>query len=367
MQWKGPFTIIEKVNAVDYKVSINGKIKTYHGNMLQRYHRRLSTDEDIGDVDTQTVSCVAVIEEQDVGIEPEVYHEVDKRGVCMEFPSYAAKESNSDVQVNKDLMPESQAEVWQLLTDFSDVFTDVPGTTNIVEHEKVVTPSQPVRSRQYPAPYSLKKNIKQEIENMIKLDIIEPCNSTYASPVVMVSKSDGTYRFCCNFCKLNSITVSDAEPIGNQEEIFSKMAQSKYFTKIDLSTGYCQIKMKKSSQPLTTVITSEGLFSFKKMPFELINSGATFCRMMRVLLKGLENTDNFVDDIIVHTQSWQVHISCLRQLFQRLREALLTARPSKCVLGVETIGFLGHVLGAGTIKPNPEKSEGYKKMSETYQ
>ena len=361
MQWKGPFTIIEKVNAVDYKVSIKGKIKTYHGNMLQRYHRRLSTDEDIEDVGTQTVSCVSVVEEQDFGVEPEVYHEVDNRGVCMEFPSYAAKESVSDVQVNKDLMPERHAEVQQLLTEFSDVFTDVPGTTNIVEHEIVVTSSQPVRSRQYPAPYSLKKDIKQEIENMIKLDIIEPCNSPYASPVVMVRKSDGTYRFCCDFRKLNSITVFDAEPIGNPEEIFSKMAQSKYFTKIDLSKGYWQIKMKKSSQPLTAFITSEGLFSFKRMPFGLINSGATFCRMMRVLLKGLENTDNFVDDIIVHTQSWQLHISCLRQLFQRLREARLTARPSKCVLCVETVGFLGHVLGAGTIKPNPEKVKDIRK------
>ena len=91
------------------------------------------------------------------------------------------------------------------------------------------------------------------------------------------------------------------------------------------------------------------------MPFGLVNSGASFCRMMRVLLKGLENTDNFVDDIIVHTQSWRIQISCLRQLFKRLREARLTARPSKCVVGVETITFLGHVLGAGTIEPSPEK------------
>ena len=91
MQWKGPFTIIEKVNAVDYKVSIKGKIKTYHGNMLQRYHRRLSTDEDIEDVGTRTVSCVSVVEEQDVGVEPEVYHEVDNRGYVWNFPHMQQK------------------------------------------------------------------------------------------------------------------------------------------------------------------------------------------------------------------------------------------------------------------------------------
>ena len=284
-----------------------------------------------------------------------MFHETDNRGVYIQFPTYVAKESVRDVQVSSDLTFEEQAEVQELLTEFSDVFTDVPGTTNIVEHEIILTSSQPVRSKQYPAPYSLKKDIKQEIENMIKMDIIEPCTSPYASPVVMVRKADGTYRFCCDFRKLNSITVFDAEPIGNPEEIFAKMAQSRYFTKIDLSKGYWQIKMKRSSQPLTAFITSEGLFAFKKMPFGLINSGATFCRMMRILLKGLESTDNFVDDIIVHTQSWQVHISCLRQLFQRLREAQLTARPSKCVVGVESVVFLGHILGAGTIKPSPEK------------
>ena len=309
------------------------------------------------------LSCVSVIEESEMEIVHGECKEIDNKWVSVQSPAYTSKESLSDVQICNDLSTEKKAEIQELLNEFSDVFSDVSGTTNIVEHEIKLTSSQSVRSKQYPVPYSLKEDIKEEIENMIKLDIIEPCNSPYASPVVMLKKTDGTYRFCCDFRKLNSITVFDAEPIGNPEKIFSKMAQDKYFTKMDLLKGYWQIKIKKSSQPLTAFITSEGLFSFTKMPFGLVNSGASFCRisgasfcrMMRVLLKGLENTDNFVDDIIVHTQSWRIQISCLMQLFKRLREARLAARPSKCVVGVETITFLGNVLGDGTTEPSPEK------------
>ena len=247
MQWKGPFTVMEKVNPFDYKVNIKGKIKTYHGNMLQQYHRRPKNVDDVQESETQMLSCVSVIEESEMEIVQEECKEIDNKWLSVEFPAYTSKESVSDVQFCNNLSPEKKAEIQELLNEFSDVFSDVPGTTNIVEHEIKLTSSQPVRSKQYPVPYSLKKDIKEEIENMIKLDIKEPCNSPYASPVVMVRKTDGTYRFCCDFRKLNSITVFDAEPIGNPEEIFSRMTQDKYFTKIDLSKGYWQIKMKKSA------------------------------------------------------------------------------------------------------------------------
>lgn len=157
------------------------------------------------------------------------------------------------------------------------------------------------------------------------------------------------------FKKLNKITVFDAEPIGNPEEIFVKMAKGKYFTKIDLSKGYWQIKVKPSCQHLTAFITSEGLFSFKRMPFGLVNAGATFCRMMRLLLRGIRNTDNFVDDIIIHTETWNRHVEVLRQLLQRLRYAKLTIRPTKCTIAVSQVGFLGHIIGNGVVQPSPEK------------
>ena len=352
MQWKGPFVITEKLNPFDYKVNINGKVKTYHGNMLMKYHRRQNVEESQSDV--SKVSCVSVIETEGNDSDNLDYPR-DRAEVKLQFPVLLAKETVEDVQVNSELDCSKLEEVQTLLSRFPDVFTDLPGTTDIVEHEIVVTTDKPIRSKPYPVPFSLKKEIKTEIYHMLEMGIIEPSNSPYASPVVLVKKPDGSYRFCCDFRKVNNVTVFDAEPIGNPEDLFVKMSGSKYFTKVDLSKGYWQIKMKENSKSLTAFVTPEGLFSFNKMPFGLVNSGATFCRMMRILLKGLKDTDNFVDDIIIHTETWVSHMIALEALLIRLRQAKLTARPSKCVVAVKNVSFLGHLIGEGMIQPLPEK------------
>ena len=113
--------------------------------------------------------------------------------------------------------------------------------------------------------------------------------------------------------------------------------------------------MKGSCIPLTAFITSDGLFAFRRMPFGLVNSGATFSRMMRKLLYDLEQTGHFVDDVMEHTETWEFHLVCLHKLLSRLRGAHLTVKPSKCMFGFTTVTFLGHVVGKGILSPNPEK------------
>ena len=357
MQWKGPFKVVEKLNACDYRVKVRGKVKTYHGNMLKEYIRREAEEEETGECEAVSMSCISVIESEEEEEHSDIEYTAffNQHNVSLRFPTVESKENIQDIQINKDLNESQTNEVSALLQNFAEVFTDIPGTTDIVEHEIVLTSLQPVRSRPYPVPYALRKDIKAEIDTMLSLDIIEPCTSAYASPVVIVKKSDGTNRFCCDFCKLNQITVFDAEPIGNPDELFARLSKSKYFTKIDLSKAYWQIKVKDSSRHLTALITSEGLYSFKKMPFGLVNEGATFCRMMRSLLRDLDETDNFVDGILVHTEPFTNHIKVLGQLLERLRKAKLTARPTKCVVAVTKVEFLGHVLGEGKVKQNPEK------------
>ena len=159
---------------------------------------------------------------------------------------------------------------------------------------------------------------------------------------------------------MNKITTFDAEPIPNPEEIFSKLANDHYFTKIDLSKGYWQIPMTVEAKAKTAFITPTGLYQFNVMPFGLVNAPATFSRVMRTLLNGLDHVDNYIDDILVHTQSWEVHIAILTELMQRLRKSGLTARPSKCLIGNQTISFLGHVIGHGKLEPQLNKVEKIK-------
>lgn len=356
MQWQGPYNVVSKLNAFDYKVEVRGKVKLYHANLLKLYIQR--------DQSRQTDGASGVMDK--VGsalIEPDGCEDNDDDYLCTKvlkagLPSLYQKETYKDVDVNKDLSHEQRDEVNKLLEEYSDVLNDIPGSTELVEHEVRLTSDEPVRLKPYPVPHALKEGIKQEIESMLKLGIIEPSESNYSSPIVIVKKPDGSNRFCIDFRKLNRITEFDAEPIGNPDDIFARLTNAKFLTKIDLSKGYFQISVNKECRKYTAFSCSEkGLYQFLRLPFGMINSGASFCRMMRKLLSGMKDIDNFVDDIIIFSESWRSHILVLKELFSRLRKANLTARPSKCMVGHFRLEFLGHVVGEGKIQPKPSKVE----------
>ena len=241
-----------------------------------------------------------------------------------------------------------------------DIFSELPGTTDLGEHAIDVTTNEAVRVKQYPMPYSTRQIIKDEVQNMLKYGVIEPSTSPYNSPVVLVRKKDGTYRFCIDFCRLNAITKFDTEPMGNQEDLIAKLRGDKYFTKLDLSKGYWQIPVAESSRPMTAFTTSEGSFQFKKLPFGLINSGATFNRVMRKLLKDAVDSDNYVDDILGHTVDWPEHMTMLRDVFERIRRAGLTLRPSKCAIGCDEVDFVGHKISNGEVQMDTSKLDKIK-------
>ena len=241
--------------------------------------------------------------------------------------------------------------------------TDLPGKTNLGEHDIKLNDSNPVRRKPYPVPHAVRSKVQDEVESMIKQGIVEPSDSPYASPLVIVKKPDGNDRYCVDYRFVNAKTVFDAEPIPDQSEIFAKLANDRYFTKIDLSKGYWQIPMKNEVKHITAFITHHGLFQFNTMPFGLVNSGASFSRIMRKLLKGLDHVDNYIDDILIHTSTYEEHIQLLKEVFKRLRAAGLTARPSKCFIAFFEVEFLGHVVGRGQVKPRPAKIEAVQKAN----
>ena len=124
---------------------------------------------------------------------------------------------------------------------------------------------------------------------------------------------------------------------------------------MDLSKGYWQVGLTERSKPLTAFLTPRGLFQFRTMPFGLVNSGATFCRLMRIILSNLPNVDSFVDDMWIFTETWKDHMTSLRQVLDRLRSAKLTAKPSKCMIGYDSIECLGHDIVGQTVRPQEDK------------
>ncbi|XP_071949807.1 uncharacterized protein [Antedon mediterranea] len=361
LQWKGPFPIIAKMGYLDYRIDLNGKLKTFHANLLKRYHERQDVSgaalaEFQSDVSQGAleVACTSVIESEDMVSDAPIALQMTNDNLLQLHP-LQAKETIADVHISDDCDEMGRKEVKRLIANYRDVLTDLPGKTTLGNHDIKLRTDEPIRTKPYPLPHALRDTVKDEVSMMLNMGVIEPSCAPCASPIVLVKKPDGSNRFCVDFRKVNQSTVFDAEPIPDQDELFTKLATDNYFTKLDLSKGYWQVPMDERSKQLTSFVTPNGLFQFKVMPFGLVNAPATFSRIMRKLLHGMKNTINYIDDILIHTSSWEEHVTILKELFRRLRAANLTARPSKCFIGYESIEFLGHVVGKGHLKPRPEK------------
>lgn len=228
---------------------------------------------------------------------------------------------------------------------FCDVMTDKPGCTNLVKHKVDVITDEPVRERQNPLPFATQEAIEDETRFMVKEGIIEPSTSEFFAPVVLVGEPGGSYRFCVTFRKLNKVTRFDCEPMCRPEDILTKLGSKRHFSHVDFSRGFWQVEMEETSKSLTAFTTKSGCYQFKRMPFGLVNSPATFNRLLRKLLNGMCNVDNYVDDVLIHTSTWTDHIKTLEELMVRIRNPGLKIRPSKCMMGFETINFIGHTVG----------------------
>ncbi|XP_021346951.1 uncharacterized protein LOC110446237 [Mizuhopecten yessoensis] len=351
MQWRGPYEVVEKVGPSDYRVNRDGKVKVLHINLLKKYEIRRKNQQDLAAVSIEgAFACVMsmVIDEDEI-------KETDFNQVLETIPCDKGKEGIEDVEIADSLSQERRSEVQRLLTGYKDVLTDHPGRTVLAEHDIVTTTTEPVHVKPYPLPFNTKEVIKKEVDKMLEMGVIEPSSSPYSAPVVIVKKKDGTNRFCIDFRRLNRVTVFDAEPMPNTEDIFSRLAGARFFSRLDLSKGYWQVPMSDKAKPMTAFATPQGLFQFRVMPFGLVNAPATFSRMMRKLLAEMKHLENFIDDILIYTSTWEKHLDVLKELFSRLRNAGLTARPSKCALGFGSLSCLGHVVGLGGLELEQSK------------
>ena len=346
MKWKGPFKIKQQVGMYNYVVEIGNNEKVFHINMLKKYYRR-------DDQTKQKMTVGAIVWESDH--EEDV--EEESRAEVVELCSRNKIETWKDVNVNPELSENQKEEVHDLLQEFSDILSSVPGTTNLIEHKIELTDNTPIRSKMYPVSYGMYETMREEINSMLSMDIIEPSESPYSSPVVLVKKKDGGLRHCQDMRQVNKVTRFNCESLPDPNSIYAKLTGDVFFSKLDFCKGYWQIPMAEDAKEITAFSTPFGHYQFKKMPFGLVNSGATYMKMMRLLLKDLECTDCFVDDVLQHTKDWSQQIDILRKLFERIRAANLTIKPSKCFIAYNDVDFLGHRIKEGEIMPMDSLTE----------
>jgi len=165
-----------------------------------------------------------------------------------------------DVHIKPDIDSRQKGSLVKLLREFSDIFSVKPGCTEVAEHRIVLTDSNPVRCKSYPVPHALRGSMKEEVEKMLELDVIEKSDSPYSSPLLMVRKKDGTNRPVVDYLRINRITVFDAELMPVAEDIYARLATAKYFSMMDFVKGYWQIPMAEKDKQKTAFSTPFGLY-----------------------------------------------------------------------------------------------------------
>ena len=200
-----------------------------------------------------------------------------------------------------------------LVAEFPDVFalSDAElGRTDLIKHSIDTGDHAPIKQQPYRTPIIRRALISEMVNNMRREGIVQPSVSLWASPIVLVPKKDGTYRFCVDFCCLNAATKKDVYPLPRIDDILDTLGESRFFSSLDLASGYWQVELDHESRQKSAFTTYCGLFEFVRMPFGLCNVPATFQRLMQRVLAGLEWRTCFVylDDILVASRSFEEHL-----------------------------------------------------------
>ena len=211
------------------------------------------------------------------------------------------------------------------------------------------------------SPYSLSKEQldeqKRQIEYLLERNLIRPSTSPWGAPVLFAKKKDGTWRMCIDYRALNDITVRNGYPLPKIQDCLIQIGKAKCFSKIDLLSGYWQIGVAEKDRLKTVFNTRTGKYEFCVMPFGLTNAPATFQGIMNDLLRDF--LDDFVvvylDDILIYSNSDEEHLEHVKKVMQRLQDAKLYARPSKCCFMQKTVEFCGHIVGNGEVKMDAAK------------
>ena len=275
------------------------------------------------------------------------------RKACQGYLVYSIESRDSEMQL---------AEV-PMVNEFFDVFPeDLPGLTpdREIEFEIELAPgTKPISIASYRMAPAEIKELKVQMEELLSKGFVKTSTSPWGAPVLFVKKKDGSLRLCIDYRQLNKVTIRNQYPLPIIDDLFDQLQGAKVFSKIDLRSGYHQLKVRREDVPKTAFRTRYGHYEFLVMPFGLTNALTAFMDLInRVFGPYLDKfVIVFIDDILVYSSSKEEHAKHLRIVLQTLREHQLYAKFIKCQFWLDRVAFLGHVVSAEDILVDPQKIE----------
>lgn len=245
-----------------------------------------------------------------------------------------------------------------LLSEFQDVFSDIPGRTSLYEHEILVTDESPFNMKQYPIPYYYMDQVGEQIKQMEHSGIISRASTQYVNPLVVTPKKSGEVRTCLDARRLNKVLVKDNEKPPEIQRMLQKFEGARFFSTLDLTSSYWQIPIKKDHRKYTGFMFDSRTYVYNVLPFGLSTSAASFSRAMDMVLgtEVLEFVQKYLEDIMVSSATFSEHLEHLRKVFTRIREANMTISVTKSKFAQAKVTFLGHVVGQDGVAIDPEKT-----------
>ncbi len=268
----------------------------------------------------------------------------------------SARLPNSETLLNlseklSHLPVSAQADISNLISKNPTLFYDFPSTTHVIKHDIDVGSHVPVKQNAYRVNPVKRALMKQETQYLLEHNLAVPSASPWCSPCLLVPKPDGTSRFCTDYRKVNALTKADSFPLPRMEDCVDRVGNAKFMTKLDLLKGYWQVPLTERASEISAFATPDVFLQYRVMAFGLRNAGATFQRLMSIVLSDVSNCEAYLDDVVCYADTWEDHLKTLNDVFKCLRNANLTLNLSKCEFGCATVTYLGKEVGNGQVCP----------------
>ncbi|KAJ8337204.1 hypothetical protein SKAU_G00384240 [Synaphobranchus kaupii] len=229
--------------------------------------------------------------------------------------------------------------------------------TELVQHTINTDTAQPIRLRPHRMSPAKRLVAEEKVKEMAAAGVIEPSDSPWAAPAVLVQKKSGEWRFCVDYRRLNFLTTKDSYPLPRIDEALDHISGSSWFSSLDLRSGYWQVRLAPEAKPKTAFTIGHGLWQFRVMPFGLCNAPATFERLMERVLAAVPRSRCvvYLDDLLVHASDFQQALANLTDVLAAIRQAGLRLNPKKCQLLRRETAFLGHIVSERGVATDPSK------------